>query len=223
MISSFASNAHDRGSVELLWLPLGAEGANPCVHWNGRLFEALAARHQRREACDLYHSALEVRVGTDRFVIEMTPAWGAPQADRGVVCEGPVGVAWLGHSRLFRYEIRRWRNGVIPDVGSAVFSPQRLSSDILRAQWLLDLVPTFPTATWGRDEFETGDMWNSNSLVSWLLARSGHDMDLVSLPPHGRAPGWNAGLIMAARQADMSQDPLGFAAQDRAGGDDVRR
>lgn len=46
-----------------------------------------------------------------------------------------------------------------------------------------------------------GDMWNSNSLVSWLLARSGHDTDAIGPPPNGRAPGWSAGLIVARRQA----------------------
>jgi hypothetical protein len=42
-------------------------------------------------------------------------------------------------------------------------------------------------------------MWNSNSLISWLLARSGHRTDDVEPPVDGRAPGWNAGLIVAAR------------------------
>jgi hypothetical protein len=46
----------------------------------------------------------------------------------------------------------------------------------------------------------TGDMWNSNSLISWLLARSGHHLDAVAPPAHGRAPGWAAGLVLAARQ-----------------------
>lgn len=46
-------------------------------------------------------------------------------------------------------------------------------------------------------------MWNSNSLIGWLLARSGHDTDRLEPPPLGRAPGWAAGLIVAARQADL--------------------
>jgi hypothetical protein len=166
------------------------------------VYEALAARHERREACDLYHSALEVNLGTDRFVIEMTPAWGSTQADRGVTSHGPVGLPWLGHSRFFRYEVRRWRSGCIPDVSAAVASPQRMSSDVVRAQRMLELVPAFPTVTWGRDELRTGDMWNSNSLIAWLLASSGHETDLVRLPARGRAPGWVAGLVVAARQEE---------------------
>jgi hypothetical protein len=176
------------------------------VHWNGRIYEALASRCERREARDLYHSALEVNLGTDRFVIEMAPVWGNKQADRGVVCEGSVGLPWLGHSRFFRYEVRRWRNGSIPDVSEAVDSPRRLSSDVVRAQRVLEQVPAFPTVTWGRDELLTGDMWNSNSLIAWLLARSGHETDLVEPPVLGRAPRWVAGLVVAARQTDAPRD-----------------
>jgi hypothetical protein len=170
------------------------------VRWSGRLYEAIVARHQHREARDLYHSALEVRCGGDRFVIEMAPVWSIREPDRGVACEGAVGLPWLGRSRLFRYEVRRWRNGVIPDIAEAVASPQRLSTDIVHAQRVLDLVPEFPTVTWGRDELDTGEMWNSNSLIAWLLARSGHHTEVVDLPAYGRAPGWSAGLVVATRE-----------------------
>jgi hypothetical protein len=206
----------DRASVDLYWLPLGAGDASRCVRWNGRIYEALAARHEHREARDLYHSALEVNLGRDRFVIEMAPVWGTMHVDRGVVSEGSVGLPGLGHSRFFRYEVRRWRNGTIPDVSEAVASPQRLSSDVVRAQRVLDLVPGFPTVTWGRDELRTGDMWNSNSLIAWLLARSGHETDFVDLPVRGRAPGWVAGLVIAARQTDELRG--GVSSRVKAGG-----
>jgi hypothetical protein len=42
-------------------------------------------------------------------------------------------------------------------------------------------------------------MWNSNSLTAWLLARSGHCTEAITLPARGRAPGWSAGLAVAAR------------------------
>jgi hypothetical protein len=189
-------------SVDLYWLPLGAGDTTGCVRWNGRLYEAVAARYARREPCDLYHSALEVRLGADLFTIEMTPVWGNEEADRGVVSEGSVGLSWLGRSRFFRYEIRCWRGGNIPDASEAVASPRRMSSDPDRAQRVVDLVPAFPTLTWGRDELRTGDMWNSNSLISWLLSCSGHDTDSVRPPAQGRAPGWDAGLIAATRGAN---------------------
>ena len=197
----------DRASVDLYWLPLGAGDASRCVRWNGRIYEALAARYDRLELRDLYHSALDVHVGADHFVIEMAPVWGHKHADRGAVSDGPVGLPWLGRSRFFRYEVRRWRSGSIPDVSEAVASPQRMSSDVVLAQLVLDLVPAFPTVTWGRDELRTGDMWNSNSLIAWLLARSGHEIAPIELPLHGRAPGWEAGLVVAARQEDALRRP----------------
>jgi hypothetical protein len=190
-------------SVDLYWLPLGAGDNTHCVRTNGRLFEAITARRERRKRCDLYHAALEVQLGSDRFIIEMAPAWGTSEPDRGVVCEGPVGLRWLGRSRFVRYEVRCWRNGSIPDIDEAVDSPQRVSSDPLQTARVLELASTFPTATWGRDELDAGEMWNSNSLVAWLLAHSGHDMKTIRPPEHGRVPGWSAGLVVAARGSTL--------------------
>jgi hypothetical protein len=48
-----------------------------------------------------------------------------------------VGLGWLGHSKLFPYEARRWLNGLIPDVDEAVASPQTVSHDVIRARHLL--------------------------------------------------------------------------------------
>jgi hypothetical protein len=195
--------------VDLYWLPLGAGDNTGCVRWNGRIFEAVTARHERRAHSDLYHSALEVGVDGTRFVVEMAPVWSLREPDRGVVSEGPVGLAWLGGSRAFRYEVRRWRGGQIPDVGQAVGGPLRVSEDRERARRLLRLVPSFPTATWGRDEMGTGDMWNSNSLVAWLLASSDHPTDSVGPPTGGRAPGWRAGLVVAGRCTNAGSRPGG--------------
>jgi hypothetical protein len=184
-------------SIDLYWLPLGAGGHS--VRLNGKVFEAVAARLERRDRCDLYHSALEVRVSEGRFVIEQAPAW-SEGGDRGVVAEGAVGARAAGRFRLFRYEIRRWRDGVIPDVAEAVESPHRLSDDPDRARRLLELVPQVPTPVWGRDELRAGEMWNSNSTISWLIARSQLDIDSIKPPPGGRAPGWGAGIAIARRQ-----------------------
>ena len=186
--------------VDLYWLPLGAGGR--FVRSNGRLYEALAARLEHRDRSDLYHSALEVHLAGARYVIEQAPVWNMTQPDRGVVGEGPVGDRRLGRFRLFRYEIRCWPDGVIPDRDEAVDSPRRVSAEPRLAQQLLDLVPSFPTATWGRDEQRTGEMWNSNSLTAWLLARSGHDTSTIVPPARGRAPGWRAGLMVARRHDD---------------------
>lgn len=184
-------------SVDLYWLPLGAGGR--FVRLNGRVFEALDAGLHRRRRCDLYHSALEVQLGDSRVVIEQGPVWNNKAPERGVVGEGPVGSVRLGRSPMFRYEVRCWPDGVIPDVAEAVASPVRVSRDAACARLVIHLVPQVPRATWGRDELKAGEMWNSNSLISWLLARSGHDTSAITPPPHGRAPGWDAGLIVAGR------------------------
>jgi hypothetical protein len=183
--------------VDLYWLPLGAGGHS--VRLNGRVFEAVAARIQRRPARDLYHSALVVRVPEGRFVIEQAPVRNGSGAERGVVAEGAVGSRWAGRFRLFRYELRRWRDGVIPDVSSAVESPRRLTDDLGASRRILDLVRDVPTPVWGRDELGAGEMWNSNSFISWLIARGGLDAESIPVPQGGRAPGWHAGIVVARR------------------------
>jgi hypothetical protein len=187
--------------VDLYWLPLGAGGHS--VRVNGRVYEAVVSRLARRPACDLFHSALEVRVPEGRFVIEQAPIPDRNGAARGVVAEGSGGSRWAGHFRLFRYELRRWREGVIADVAEAVESPRRVTDDPDLARRVLDLVPDVPTPVWGRDELGAGEMWNSNSFISWLLARSGLDVESIRLPAGGRAPGWDAGLVVARRQAPL--------------------
>ena len=101
--------------------------------------------------------------------------------------------------RFLRYEVRRWRDGVIADIDEAVESPRRLADDPAVAAHLLELVPAVPTPVWGRDELRAGEMWNSNSLVSWLVARCGLPLDDVRPPAGGRAPGWDAGIAVARR------------------------
>jgi hypothetical protein len=185
--------------VDLYWLPLGAGGHS--VRLNGRAFEAIVAALERRDPCDLYHSAIVVSLPEARYAIEMTPVPGGDGAERGVVAGGAVGVRAAGVFRVFRYEVRCWRDGVIPDIGEAVGSPRRLSDEPVRARRLLALVPRVPTPVWGRDELRAGEMWNSNSLTSWLIVRSGLDPGSVALPPRGRAPGWDAGIAVARRAA----------------------
>jgi hypothetical protein len=182
----------------LYWLPLGAGGH--FVRLNGRVYEALAARVERRRARDLYHSALQVQVSEGTYVIEQTPVPDLNGKQRGVVAEGAVGSRWAGRFRIFRYEIRLWHDGHIPDVAEAVDSPRRLSNDEDRARRVLDLVAQVPTPVWGRDELVTGEMWNSNSVIAWVIARSGIDTESVQPPAGGRAPGWQAGLVVARRE-----------------------
>jgi hypothetical protein len=197
--------------VDLYWLPLGAGGHS--VRVNGRVYEALAARIAHRPACALYHSALVVTTPTRRFVIEMTPVADGNGAARGVVVEGAVGSLRAERLRIFRYEVRRWPDGEIPDVAEAVESPRRLTDDPVLAHRVLALVPSVPRLVWGRDQSRTGEMWNSNSLISWLIVSSGLDIESVRLPAGGRAPGWKAGIAVARRQAGVAGSRAGTIAE----------
>jgi hypothetical protein len=194
--------------VDLYWIPLGAGTGGELVRWSGRCYEAGAAALSRRRRQRLFHSALDVRIGGVTTVIEMTPVW-ITRGERGVVGEGPVGLRGLGRWRVFRYEVRRWTGGSIPDVAEAIGGPVHLSDDTEVATRVLDLAPLVPLATWGRDELGTGDMWNSNSVVSWLLSSAGIVLDLVGPPCDGRAPGWNAGLVAARNRPASPAAPFG--------------
>ena len=185
-------------AVDLYWIPLGA--GRHCVRFSGRTFEAIEAARRHRPRCDLYHTALIVELDGERYAIELAPSWDADTAGRGVVCTGAVGNRYLGRWRLLRYELRCWPSGVIPDLRYAVGGAQRLSSDHRIARRLLDLVADVPTPVWGRDEFSAGEMWNSNSVIAWLLASAGISTDAVQPPAGGRAPGWHSGLIVARRR-----------------------
>ncbi len=185
----------NQSGIDLYWLPLGAGGN--FVRLNGKVYEAITSRLQRRPAQDLYHSALQVHVPEGRYVIEQTPVFDSDGSRRGVVGEGPVGARWAGRFRLFRYEIRRWLEGEIPDINEAVDSPRRLSGDPSLSRRLLDAAAEVPLLVWGRDELSTGEMWNSNSMIAWMLERVGFDAASIKPPAGGRAPGWNAGIAAA--------------------------
>jgi hypothetical protein len=186
-----------RSLIDLYWLPLGAGGHS--VRLNGKVFEAVAARLAHRDARDLYHSALIVHGPGGQYVIEQGPVWQDLPADRGVVAEGAVGARAAGRFKLFRYEIRCWRDGVLPDIDEAVESPQHLADDVAVVERVLHAIRKVPAPVWGRDELKTGEMWNSNSVISWVIVRSGMDVNAVRLPARGRAPGWHAGIVLARR------------------------
>ena len=202
--SGSASNADTSQDPEvgiyLYWIPLGAGGSG-FVRMNGRIYETVKARLERRTPLSLYHIALEVHVPDGRFIVEtMWPSPDNDTATRGVVLEAPVFARWMSFTRVFRYEVRCWQDGVLPDADDAVGGPQILSRDVETAKRLLRLVGSVPHLTWGRDESAVGDMWNSNSVISWLLTRSGHPIEAVEPPIGGRAPGWESGIAVALRE-----------------------
>ena len=185
---------HDR--VVLYWIPLGAGGA-VAVRVSGRVYEWTRALVERRRPLDLYHTALEVDLEGNRFIIEN--AWPSPDdviGSRGVVNEGPVWSLFLGRFRMFRYEIRCWRDGVISDFSKAA-ATLTLTCDRETARRLLELAPSVPVEIWGRDPSGIGEMWSSNSVISYLLAVSGLPAAHYPPPAGGRAPGWATGITVA--------------------------
>lgn len=183
--------------IYLYWIPLGAGGTG-FVRMNGRIYEGIKASLEGRRPLDLYHTALEVRVPEGAFVVEtMWPQPDVNTESRGVVAEGPVFARWLAFTRVFRYEVRCWPDGSLPDRDQAIGGPQRIGDEPGVSRRLLELAASVPTNTWGRDPTGIGDMWNSNSVISWLLARVGLPMETIQPPPDGRAPGWDSGIVAA--------------------------
>ena len=112
--------------IDLYWLPLDAGGW--FVRFNGRVYEALHALVERRPPLSLYHTALEVYLPEGPFVIENS--WPIPDTDaaaRGALVHGPLASRRLARCRVFRYEVRQWRDGVITDADPAVASLQRVT------------------------------------------------------------------------------------------------
>jgi hypothetical protein len=188
-------------TVELYWIPLGAGGHS--VKYNGRAYEALVAAAEHRTRAALYHAALVLHLDGASYAVELEPERAGDPEARGVVLTGPVGSRHLARLRACRYELRCEPDGTIPDVAEAVASPLILSWDPDAARRVLQAAPELPRLVWGRDELGAGEMWNSNSAISWLLVQARIDPD-VAVPPGGRAPGWSAG-IAAARDRNVQR------------------
>ncbi|HET7901563.1 MAG TPA: hypothetical protein VFL59_10280 [Candidatus Nanopelagicales bacterium] len=184
-------------TVDLLWIPLGAGASLPTVRVSGAIYETITAAREHRPRLALYHAALEVETDARSYVLEMTPAWGPAHQPGAAVAGGPVGTRALGRSRLFRYEVHCSPGATIPDREHAVETIRVAEGDDDVARRVIGLAPYVPDATWGRDELHAGEMWNSNSIVAWLLARAGADVARLAPPAGGRAPGWAAGLAIA--------------------------
>jgi hypothetical protein len=184
-------------TVQLWWIPLGA-GAHT-VRLNGIAYEALVAARQGRSRCELYHSVLGITLGNGAtYTVEIAPEPDGRGTDRGVVVVGPVGARALARLRVFRYEVRRWRDGIVPDLTAAVEPTVTVTVDDERSRRTFEAIAHVPPLTWGRDLYRLGDRWTCNSIISWALTSAGFDTTAIPLPPNGRAPGWHAGRVVAS-------------------------
>ncbi|UIN29528.1 hypothetical protein [Microbacterium binotii] len=181
-------------TLAVWWIPVGA-GGWLVSHASG-LWERMTAAREGRAARPLLHAAIEITDRRGRSVIEMAPAWSGPRTAHGVVGTGPVGLRVLGLSVCFRYEIRCWRDGTVPDLAFAPRPPRiHETSEVVTDAIIMDATNA-PRHVWGRDVFGIGDMWNSNSLIAWLLTRAG----IAEHPPSDcSAPGWKCGVEAARR------------------------
>jgi hypothetical protein len=188
----------DAASLDLYWIPVGAgERVTPVAVW---AFESVMATAQRRPREQLFHSAMVAEVDGVTTMVEMSPEQPGDGASlRGVVAGAPIALAPLGRFRFFRYEVRVWPGGSIPDLHLAVESPVRITEDPEHVRTVLGLVPEAPAPVWGRDELGLGERWNCNSVTAWTLSNAGLVDRAGSPPPGGRAPGWRAGLQAATR------------------------
>ena len=100
-------------------------------------------------------------------------------------------------------------------------SPVPISADVAVIRHVMALLGKVPTPVWGPDELHTGEMWNSNSVISWVLDQASL-LDRAGMPPPaGRAPGWDAGVIVAHR--DSRGDAKSAASAGRGDGRPARR
>ena len=190
----------NRCSVELLWLPVGAETSR-FQQASLRLWETIEAARTRRPRMALVHSALRVRTADGiAYAIELTPAF--QRSPVPPVATGPVGMRILGRFELFRWALQCVPGGVFPDEQWATGEPFVRSTDCSTANAVLALAHEIPRYTWGRRRPGTGEMWTSDSVVSWLLLRAGIELDELGPPAGTRAPGWDAGIAVATRRRE---------------------
>ena len=78
--------------------------------------------------------------------------------------------------------------GSIADIAEAVGGPQRLTDDEAKARAVLEAAQSVPAKVWGRDVLHVGEMWNSNSVISWILTIAGIDASKMPPPQEAALP-----------------------------------
>ena len=191
-----------RAAVELYWIPLGAGGHS--VRFNGRVFEAIQAARRHRRRCDLYHAAIVVAFGGDRYTIEVAPSPDADEASRGVVGTGAVGSRISAACACFA--MRSAAGAMGPFRTSPRRSANRAGSRPTRSR------PSAPRPGRVRSETRLGPRRPQGRRDVELQFRRrlagchggpGRPMQLHP-PCGGRAPGWGAGLVVARRTREDS-------------------
>ncbi len=143
--------------VDLYRLPLGAGGCP--VKWNGRAYEAIAARVEGRPARRLFHAALEVAVGAG-YVIEQAPEPDLGEGSGAGSSPRAPSARWAGRFRLFRYEVRLGSGGSIPTWREAVGGLVRFGLSTRSGPTRAEGGPPGSDAGLGARRARRGEMWN---------------------------------------------------------------
>lgn len=180
-------------SADLYWIPVGAG-----THFQKAslvVYEAVVAAVSRRPRQRLVHGGLVCVLDGERFTLELMPAPAGPNPRNEVT--GPVGAAFAGRWRLFRYQVCLLPNASLPDERWAVEPPIRLSEDAAAVRAIVGASKEVPAYTWGRRRPGHPEMWTSDSALAWILDRAGLHPERLVVPAGCRAPGWSAGLAEA--------------------------
>ncbi len=181
--------------ADLYWIPVGA--GTTVQRGTLRAYEAIAACLQRRAPMALVHGGLVGKRAGSGFSLELMPAQRGPNVRNEVV--GPVGMAFAGRIRLFRYQVCLLANEALPDQVWAVGPPIRLTCDPEAVAAIHDWSRRVPAYVWGRRRPGHPEMWTSDSALAWILVKAGILAEQVAIPNGCRAPGWAAGLADAGR------------------------
>lgn len=189
--------------LELFWLPLGAGGHS--VRVNGKVYEALLARAQRRASRDLYHAALVAELPDGHPLSRSGPSGTGSPAP-------PIAARWC----RARSACVRWAVAVVPLRGAALAGRSHPGPRVRRGR------PASSHRRRGRrttcprrrDRRAGADLGPRRARArgdvelqlrhTWVLVRAGLDPSEVQPPSSGRAPGFDAGLAAARREQEAS-------------------
>lgn len=181
--------------VKLIWVPVvGGASVDDILEFIAKFYI------DNPDGKTLFHSALEIQLPEggecNRYIIELTESV-SDKAESAKVGET------VQHNIFgpFGYTIRLYRNGQEEDHERS--KPRiLLTNDCGIASNIVAFVKAqeIPDLDYGKKigtRSGAADRWTSNSVVAWLLQRTGLNPGGIFPPDGGIAPGWDAGSSYA--------------------------
>ena len=185
-------------AVDLYWIPLGAGGHS--VRFNGRVFEAIEAARAAPAALRPLPRGARRRARTASATRSRSrPRRTRDEASRGVVATGAVGSRYAAPAAPVSLRGPLLARRVDPGSRLGASAGPAGSRRPAVARRLLDAGRGRAHAGLGPRRAGAGEMWNSNSMIAWSLSAAGLPTAAIRAPAGGRAPGWDAGLVVARR------------------------